>query len=44
MTFDANMLRSVIEEVMKEMNLDEAVAAPRPLPLPLLLPFLRPAS
>ena len=32
MTFDANMLRSVIEEVMKEMNLDEAVAAPQAAP------------
>lgn len=34
MTFDANMLRSVIEEVMKEMNLDEAVAAPQAAPAP----------
>ena len=32
MTFYANMLRSVIEEVMKEMNLDEAVAAPQAAP------------
>ena len=34
MTFDANMLRSVIEEVMKEMNLDEALGAAQAAPAP----------
>lgn len=33
MTFDVNVLRSVIEEVMKEMNVEAAPAAASPVAL-----------